>query len=374
MRRLIYKFVLYVNIFLVILLLLSYLAVFISPEKNWPVAFLGLAYPYLLFANIIMMFFWLLYRKKAFFLSLIIIILGWSILTSYIQINFKFLNKKEMRQMLTREDRSNKNTLKVLTYNVRAFNQYNWAQNIQAKDSIFKFLIRENPDVICFQEYFAQDVGLFTVRDLYKLLEQTPYKHVYYTIGEQSNYHYGIATFSSYPITGKGIIRFENTVNTCIHTDIAFHDDTIRIFNNHLQSIYFNASNYTFFDSLGTRYTEQQLNEILDISYRLKDAFIKRAGQADIISAQISKSPYPVIVCGDFNDTPSSYTYRKMKKGLSDSFVQSGSGIGNTYSGSFPSFRIDYIFHSPEMESLYNETVKIPLSDHFPVISYLQLR
>lgn len=372
MKRLVYRFVLYFNILLAVLLALSHFSVFINPEKIWHFAFLGLAYPYLLVANILLIIFWLIFWKKEFLISLIAIITGWNILASTVQLNFKFLKEKEVKEKYTRNYRIDNQTIKVLTYNVRAFNIYNWARFKGAKDSILKFINDEDPDIICFQEYFTQEKGVFSTSNLYKSLKNTPYRHVYYTIGENQKSNYGIATFSSYPVVGKGVIRFENSFNISIYTDINFNGDTLRIFNNHLQSIHLDVKNYAFLDSLKLKYNEQQLNEILDISYRLKDAFIRRAQQADMISEKISESPYPVIICGDFNDTPVSYTYKKIKSSLSDSFMEAGSGIGNTYTGIFPSFRIDYILHQTNMTALYTERVRLKLSDHYPVLTYLR--
>jgi endonuclease/exonuclease/phosphatase family metal-dependent hydrolase len=93
----------------------------------------------------------------------------------------------------------------------------------------------------------------------------------------------------------------------------------------------------------------------------------------DILSAHIRQSPYPTIVCGDFNDTPVSYTYHKMRGKLVDAFIESGSGIGNTYLGNFPSFRIDYIFHSKSFRSCCFRTDRINMSDHYPVMCTLSL-
>jgi endonuclease/exonuclease/phosphatase family metal-dependent hydrolase len=372
LKRLVYKFALYFNILLAVFLVLSHLSVLISPEKIWHFAFLGLAYPYLLAANVFMILFWLLFRKKELLISLIAIITGWNILTSIVQLNFKFLKEKEIKEKYTRNYRSENKTIKILAYNVRAFNIYDWTRFKGVKDSILRFINDEDPDIICFQEYYTQEKGVFSTKDLYKSLKNTPYRHVYYTIGEGQNSNYGIATFSSYPVVGKGVIRFENSFNISIYTDINFNGDTIRIFNNHLQSVHLNIQNYAFLDSLKLRYNDQQLNEILDISYRLKDAFIKRAQQADMISKKISESPYPVIICGDFNDTPVSYTYKKIKSSLSDSFIEAGSGIGSTYAGIFPSFRIDYILHQSNMNALYTERVRLKLSDHYPILTYLR--
>ena len=354
------------------LIILSQLSVYVNPAKFWPFAFLGLIYPYVLAANVIMVLFWLLFTKKEFLISLVAIITGWNILTSVIQPNFKFLKKTEIRGKYKRDFREENNIIKVMTFNVRAFNIYKWEKNKDARDSILRFIQEEDPDIICFQEYYTQEKGLFAASRLYRSLKNTPFRHISYTIGETSSSHYGIATFSSFPVVGKGIIHFENTFNAAIYTDININGDTVRIFNTHLQSIHLNSQNYTFLDSL--RINDQQLDEILDISHRLKNAFVKRSKQADVISGKIAESPYPVIVCGDFNDTPVSYSYKKIRSKLSDSFIEAGFGMGNTYHGLTSPLRIDFILHHPVMNAIYTERIRLKLSDHYPLITYLKFQ
>jgi len=373
MRKLIYKLILGLNVLLVIFLLLAYLSKMVSPQRLWHFAFFGLSYQYILIANLAMMVFWIISRKKEFLISFLFIVLGWNIMGSIFQVNFNFLKGKNIKEQLTRNIRQEENILKVLTYNVRAFNLYNWADNTEVKDSIFRYILHEDPDILCFQEYFTQERGIFTTGDLYNLLNKTPYHHIHYTIGNNSNFRYGIATFSSYPIVNKGVIRFENTHNTTIYSDIVIDDDTIRVFNNHLQSIHFSNRHYAIFDSLKLPTDDGQFQELIDISGRIRDASIKRSEQSDVLAEHIAKSPHPVIICGDFNDTPCSYTYNKVKGDLKDSFIEAGTGLGNTYFGSLPSFRIDYILHSNFIRSIYNERAKIRLSDHYPVLSYLQI-
>ena len=104
-------------------------------------------------------------------------------------------------------------------------------------------------------------------------------------------------------------------------------------------------------DTARLKYNNEQMKGIRAIGSRLKTAFTMRAEQAQIIANYIKDSPHPVIVMGDFNDTPQSYAYRKIKKGLNDSFRKSGRGFGNTYAGELPSFRIDYIMYGPPLLS-----------------------
>ena len=363
MKTLINRLIRYLNYLFIGALLLSYLSVYISPEKIWLLAFFGLAYPFLLISNLIFAVFWIYKKKRIFILSLLTILLGWNYLSTYIQIPLK----KNKREIYPSEQRFN-----VLSFNVRLFDLYEWNETENTPEEIFKFINDKDFDLICFQEFFTQNKGDLTKRKILKKLTEEYNTHIDYTI-ENKNYNYGIATFSKYPIVNRGVINFSNSSNSCIYTDVLIKEDTIRIFNNHLQSIRFNKNNYSFITNTNALKDDERLKEIKDISFRLRDAFIKRAKQAKIISQHIQNSPYPVVVCGDFNDVPVSYTYKKMKKNLDDSFMESGKGIGTTYMGKFPSFRIDFILHSKNIKCLDFEIHDVRLSDHYPVSSEFTL-
>ncbi len=112
----------------------------------------------------------------------------------------------------------------------------------------------------------------------------------------------------------------------------------------------------------------------ITILRQLKKAFIKRATQVEILHDSIEASPYPVLICGDFNDTPSSYSYRTMSDDLHDAYKISGRGLGQSYTGPFPSFRIDYIFHGNKIESTAYKTIHENLSDHFPISCMVKIK
>lgn len=359
MKALIYKLIRYANYAFIAALLLSYLSVYVSPEKVWLLAFFGLAYPFLLIANVLFSIFWIYKRKKIFILSLLAVLLGWNYLSSYIQIPLK----KNEQANYAEEARFN-----ILSFNVRLFDLYEWNENDKTAEEIFSFINNNNFDIVCFQEFFTKNRGEITEQKILENITEKYNTHIYYTI-ENSNYNYGIATFSKYPVVNRGVINFNNSSNSTIYTDVLINEDTVRIFNNHLQSIRFNKNNYSFISNSKALKDDERIKEIKDISFRLRDAFIKRANQANTISYHIQNSPYPVIVCGDFNDVPVSYTYKKMKENLDDSFTESGSGIGNTYMGKFPSFRIDFILHSKNIKCLDFDIHNVQLSDHYPVSS-----
>ena len=355
MRKFFYKILLYITYFIAIALATSYLSVYINPQKVWWLAFMGLAFPYLLFANVISAILWLVsHRQKVVLIPLITLVLGWGHIGKVVQLSGR---KSEI---------SDSTSFNVLTYNVRAFNIYKWNESDSAANDIFKLINEKNPQVICFQEFAVNNKRGYSFTEIEKKLSGTPYTH-YYGRHSTSNDFRGLAIYSAFPIVKRGVIPFTNTNNASIYCDILINSDTVRIYNNHLQSIKLAAEDYALIDTIKLQYNEQQMKGIKEISLRLRDAFIIRAKQGERIKEHSLESPYPVIICGDFNDTPISYTYHIVKKGLYDAFIESGRGIGNTYIGKVPSFRIDYILHSKMLESLKFECIKADYSDHYPL-------
>lgn len=366
MRKALYIFLLFANLAVAFILLLAYLSTHISPAKIWILAFIGLIYPYVLTANILFVILWTLKWKREALISLAIILLGWNHLIDYIPFRFPKSYEKAVKDTLNYKD------LKILSYNVRAFNIYEWLDDRATSNNIFNLIRSERPDIVCMQEYYTGKPLPNNPEEIKQAFKETPYSHIHYAYLTGKATGYGIATYSRYPIVKKGVVRFLNTNNISIYSDILIEKDTIRVYNNHLQSLNFQKSNYNFLDSIRFRYNEKQMSQVRDISRRLRDAFIKRSVQVDSVSFHIKSSPFPVIVCGDFNDTPVSYTYRKMRAGLKDSFVSTGEGFGSTYLGVFPSFRIDYIFHSPRFTTIDFERIRAKLSDHYPIICHLR--
>jgi endonuclease/exonuclease/phosphatase family metal-dependent hydrolase len=202
------------------------------------------------------------------------------------------------------------------------------------------------------------------------------YAHLEYTVTLHKTDHWGIATFSKFPIVKKASTHFaKKGGNIFISSDIKVNEDTLRVYNIHLESIRFDWPEYKFIENLTNDDVEQdELKGSLTILRHLRKAFVKRARQVDILQDSIAASPYPVILCGDFNDTPSSYTYSVISDNLTDAFRKSGSGAGKTYAGPFPSFRIDYIFHDEKIESFCYRTIKERLSDHYPISCMMKLQ
>jgi endonuclease/exonuclease/phosphatase family metal-dependent hydrolase len=341
-------------------LLLSYAAAAFPPNSMGYFSLFGLAYPFCLLANVFFIVYWYFKKRKYLLLSLSFIVVGLNHLTAFFQVSF------------TGNADPNAHALKVLTYNVHVFDVFDKKDGPATRDAIFDVLNREQADVVCFQEFYQSEKNKsYPTRDT--LIEFLPskYYHERYTHAIGGQQYFGVVTLSKYPIVRKGFVPFSTDVNNfCIYIDIVKEDDTVRVYNAHLQSIRFKKEDY----DLANGKTEQ--SEIDDaskrIARRLKSAFVKRQEQVDRIAASIRACPHAAILCGDFNDPPVSYTYSTLTEQLDDSFRACGNGIGNTYIGAFPSFRIDYILHSPQLECISYETLGEKLSDHHAVTATLQ--
>ena len=309
----------FLNILIVIALIISYLSVFIPPDKFWIPALFGLAFPFLAIGNIVFLMFWLFVKPKFFALSLITFLMGFGFHTRYFQIAGKHTKKEG---------------IKVLSYNVRHFAGDGDANQKDNAQRIVDFLNEQEADIICLQETRLRKNNIFNLPKTVKNLKSI--EHYQYA---RSSTTYGSVTMTRFPIINMGEIRFGNSRNMSIYTDIIIAPDTIRVFNVHLQSYLIDPNKYSIIESPGLD-EEQDIKEMREMSSKYKKAVQMRAGQAREIRKDIDESPYPVIVCGDFNDSPISYSYQKLRGKFKDAFVSSGKGFGRSYIGKLPSYRL----------------------------------
>lgn len=356
------KFLVFINLLSVCLLLSSYLSLYISPAKFWPLAFSGLAYPVFILLNVFFVLFWLVFLKKYFILSLVTILLGFNHIKTYV----KFSG--------TANTLSFENSIKVMSYNVRLFDLYNWRNDSSKKtqSAIFDLLQSESPDILSIQDYYGGAGKKADFADTICSRAGYKYRSIELINKSGKGLPYGLALFSKYPVVRTQKIDFPNSrVNFCQAVDIKIGKDTIRVLNMHLESIKFGKEDYTFVNELTstTSGNEKFKNGFTAIAGKMKYAYIKRAPQIETVAAFIKESPYPLILTGDFNDTPVSYSYRQINNELEDSFVDAGNGLGQTHSQIFPMLRIDYIFHSSALKTVDYKTIYKDYSDHFPVVA-----
>jgi len=354
MKKILRRIVFYLYLVTILPMACAILSQWISPAAFWPLAFFGLTFPILILLQFIFLILMAILRSKAAFLPLLMILASW---TPFVH-TFQIPGKKNPENKSAAQ-------VKVISYNVRLFDFYQWSGQPDASRGIFDYITENKPDILCLQEFLTQDQGKLSPARIGSELAFLPNSYIEYNYTVQNRKH-GLAIYSRFPVIGSGHEHFSGTLNMGIYADLVIGTDTVRVYNTHLESLHFNRDEFQWIDDKSDT-TSLSGDKITRIIYRMKSAYVRRSEQARQIRKDISQSPYPVIVCGDFNDTPVSYATTTIRKGLTDSFLSGGRWLGITYPDIKGPVRIDYILHSKEMESAGFKTGKVSHSDHRPV-------
>lgn len=342
-------------------LLFAYLCPFVHPETWWIMPFFGLAYPVIIVISFLFLVYWAILRSKWFFIVLSVILLGG-------KLHFRTLAVTFSPEKATTKD----NVWKIMSYNVRLFDVYNHSvyERNKNRNAIISYVHQMDPDVICFQEFYQQDrPSNFPTKDTLVALLKTKYYHERYSHKMTGRQNFGICMLSKFPIIAKGDVMFANSSdsdNYCIYADIVKNGDTMRVYNIHLQSIKLQQDDYALFGEENKQSNPEKSTFRLLIE-KLRIAYPNRADQARRVTEHMETSPYPVVICGDFNDTPLSYVYNQFDKQLTDSYRETSTGIGVTYAGRVPAGRIDYIFHTEDLAAQNFVIQQQAYSDHLAV-------
>ena len=339
--------VLYFSI--LILTLFLYLSTYISPVFHWIFGFIPLLIPPFIIINILLLG-WQLFKKKwkKARIAFVVFLFAYKYLTA----TYTFSSSGE------------KGDFTLLNYNVRVFNSYSHLrdENYNINKKMNKWISAHKADIKCFQEFYH-----YPAMEIFKTVSMLQKNTPHYYFEPQckiAGQEFGMAIFSKYPIIHKGEIIFQkSSANQAIFADIKIKSDTIRVYNVHLQSMSINeeklpvvSDSQNFFEKL--RY----------LFYKLRKGYVLRTKQIIILLEHMEKCPYKIILSGDLNDTPYSYSYQKINRELNNAFEEKGNGFGFTYHGKLFFLRIDNIFFDDELSvGDYKTHGEIKFSDHYPI-------
>ncbi|MBS1744310.1 MAG: endonuclease/exonuclease/phosphatase family protein [Bacteroidetes bacterium] len=355
------------NVLVALLMLLGCYNTLFDPQRFWYFGLLTLSIFYLLVILIGFIVFWLLVKKWLMLISIVAMVICWKPLREVVAVRFtSFTIQKDSAQ------------LRVMSWNVEHFDILEHRSHPERKLQMLNIVKEYQPDIACFQEMVASDQYASAINYLPDFMEKMGMSDYYYSYNSRldfdNKHHFGIIMLSRFPIINKQTIT-NNPMDynsTFQYADIVKGSDTFRVFNVHLQSLKFSADNRKYIDDPSME-SEDDIQKSKSVIAKMKKGFLKRQLQSERIKQEMNKSPYPVIVCGDFNDVPNSYAYNTIGKGLKNCFTEKGSAIGRTYYSISPTLRIDNIFVDPKFAVQQYTTVKKKLSDHFPVIADLDV-
>ena len=345
-----------VNVVTVIIMLIIGNCDFIHPQDYPILSTAGLFFPFSIAPNLIFLFFWLIVKWRYAAISFIGLLLAYSPIRSYFPLNIK----KSMPEK----------TLKVVSFNTFLFAL---SDNYNSKDnSILNYLKKTDADIICLQEAETEP----SIFDIIK----TEMGKINYQVDTVVNKKSGnmLMVMSKYKILNHEKIEYHTESNVSAAFNILIDNDTVTVINNHLESTKLTDTDKRglktiLMGGLNKNYAKKRSLKLLK---KLALSNWIRGPQADSVSAYIkNKAHKDIIVCGDFNDNPCSYTLRVFRKLLTDCYRESGNGPGYSYNYNKIRVRIDHIFCSDTYEPIETYIDKSKrLSDHYPVVTILKKR
>lgn len=344
----------FINILVFIITIVAYLSTNISPEKYWIAGFLSLSIPILLLFNILLLVYCLFRKKSYFLIPLAALLIGYRFLIASFAINFN--------------NTPDSYDFSLLSYNVRVFNTYTYLQRDSSENlAMVNWVANNDADIKCLQEYYNEDQS--EIYNTYDRISSNGKYDAYLksALVNRIGAQFGLAIFSKFPILSRGEVRLSNSQHRfAIYADLLLEQDTLRVYNVHLQSMSIDEEKIGDLDKAKENH--------IQIAKKLQFGFISRAREVDYLAAHISQSPYRTIVCGDFNDMPYSYTYLKLKQLLHNAFEDAGHGLGFSYNGKLFFLRIDNQFYSDGLTvHTFSTNRNVSYSDHFPVKAYYSL-
>ncbi|AEI51651.1 Endonuclease/exonuclease/phosphatase [Runella slithyformis DSM 19594] len=344
--------------------LLSYTLTYFAFTGHWLAGFIMMSLPLLLILHTLLFCAWLIFNPKRSWLS------GLALLLS-----FPFWARTLGWGPANDEETTPGKEIKVMSYNVMSFDMQSYLVDDQKENTykLIEWAKKEDADVKCFQEFFNH-------RDRKELQTFSQFKkqgYPYYVSlrsqeDARKDYSNGLAILSKYPIVQHEALEFNNQ-NGIIYADIKINEDTVRFISVHLRSMVVRMGGINL--AIKERNFGLGRYELFNIFRKIKGGFKHHVEEAKILTEWIEKSPYPVLVCGDFNEIPYGYAYGQVRKRLSNAFESVGKGFGFTYRKAPGFIRIDNQFYDPKkFKALGLQTRNdVKYSDHYPTIGRYKL-
>jgi len=370
-RKLSKKIFIWINLLAVAVFLLACMTGYLTPGRYWYIAVLGVVFPHLLLVLVGFVIFWAGFKSRWFLLSLIALAIGWSQVSRVVGMhpfNGFTLEKKE-------------GTLRVMHWNVARFDQMNvTASGNRNRQGDLDYIRKMNPDIICMAEFLESNNPREIKQNIPYFRDSLHFPYYFFAPDYRrwdGLYMHGVAIFSKYPLLDTQRIRFAGPENakageSLIHADADVDGKRIRIFATHLQSLRFDGNDYSVIKDV-TNVENGAVNKSKGVLRKFRQAYFLRSKQAEIVKREMDASPYPSVLCADFNDVPNSFTYQKIRGHHHDAFLSAGFGLGRTFSSLSPTLRIDYIFTDPGIDVLQFKKTVLPFSDHYPLVADLRL-
>lgn len=371
LRKVSKNFFITLNIVAAILFLLACLTKYLEPARYWYIAILGVGFPFLALSLLLFIFFWLFFKSRWVVLSLAALLLGWG------QVNTVFA----FHPFVSFSETKPAGSLRVMQWNVARLGQMNKRDDaISDRTAILAFIKKMNPDVLCMEEFLESNNARKMDANIPYISRQLNYPYYFFARDHKRRdrlYDHGVIIFSKYPLIDTMRIRYAGETaatpgESLIHADININGQYVRLFATHLQSLHFDGDDYDVLKNIA-KAEDSAMEQSKNVLKKFRRGYSLRFKQAELVRDELDKSPYPEIMCGDFNDVPNSFTYFKVKGDLNDAFLKKGFGISRTFASLSPTLRIDFIMADKKLEVLQFKKTRLYCSDHFPLVADFKL-